>query len=278
MSSDLLLADSHFAFGENWTDFLKVVDEDRVSLAVEGMRRLFPDDELRGARLLDIGCGSGLSALAAAHLGVASITAVDIDRNSVSATSRLLGENLPKARWSADVVSVFDLPAGQFDVVHSWGVLHHTGDMWRAIRAASEQVKPRGLLALAIYRKTPLCGAWKVEKAIYSKAPRFIQAAMRALYLAGFTVVSLLRGKDPFKYRREYGSARGMSFMHDVHDWLGGYPYESAAPAEIRAFLADLGFELVRERLLPANARGVLGSGCDEYVFRRSCEGRTGVG
>lgn len=66
---DLTEADQHFAFGENWKSFTHIIDEGCIAEAENGMRRLFPNGELAGARFLDIGCGSGLSSLAAARLG-----------------------------------------------------------------------------------------------------------------------------------------------------------------------------------------------------------------
>ena len=60
---------------------------------------------------------------------------------------------------------------------------------------------------------------------------------------------------------------RGMDRVHDIHDWLGGYPYESASPEEIVAALP--GFVLERQLLIPGRRHGLLGSGCDEYVFYR---------
>jgi hypothetical protein len=60
---------------------------------------------------------------------------------------------------------------------------------------------------------------------------------------------------------------RGMDYERDVHDWLGGYPYESAAPEEIRAAGESQGFQLVREKTI--SKLGLLGTGNDEFVLRR---------
>lgn len=258
---DLTAAESHFAFGENWKSFVAVVDETRVAGAIDGVRKLFPDG-LAGAHVLDIGCGSGLSALAMLRLGAARVDCVDIDPNSVEATRTLLKD---APGWTARVESVFDLE-GQYDVVHSWGVLHHTGDMWRAIDRAASLVKPGGRLALALYGKTRFCGFWKAEKAFYAQAPRWVQATIAAPYTVLHALRGALAGRNPFTVHRAR-LRRGMSFRHDVHDWLGGHPYESATPEEVRAFLAARGF--TRTVCLAEPRVGVLGTGCDEYVFVR---------
>jgi len=269
--TNLLDAESHFAFGENWQSFARLLDDRRILEAENGMRRLFPEGELRGARFLDIGCGSGLSSLAAARLGAAEIEAIDIDANSVAATQQTLAKYAPSCPRRVGMRSVFDCErerGGRFDVVYSWGVLHHTGDMWRAIRIAATMVKPRGYLAIAIYRKTPLCGFWTQEKAFYTKAPKPAQAVIRGIYKSVLALREWRHGRTLSALIREYHSSRGMDWSHDVHDWLGGYPYESASAESIRSFLGGLGLDVIREFSEPPG-NGITGSGCDEFVALR---------
>jgi 2-polyprenyl-6-hydroxyphenyl methylase/3-demethylubiquinone-9 3-methyltransferase len=269
--TNLLEAETHFAFGENWQSFAKLLDDRRIIEAETGMRRLFPEGELRGAKFLDIGCGSGLSSLAAARLGAAEIEGVDIDANSVAATQETLARYAPSCRRHVSVRSVFDFerePGARFDVVYSWGVLHHTGDMWRAIRIAASLVKPGGHLAIAIYRKTPLCGFWTREKTFYSKAPGPVQAAIRAVYKSVLALREWRHGRKLSTLVQEYHSSRGMDWSHDVHDWLGGYPYESASAESIRSFLGGQGLDVIREFSEPPG-NGITGSGCDEFVAVR---------
>jgi 2-polyprenyl-6-hydroxyphenyl methylase/3-demethylubiquinone-9 3-methyltransferase len=272
-SPNELAVENHFEFGKNWQSFARLLDDRRIQEAVSGLERLFPDGELKDKHFLDIGSGSGLSTLAAARLGVAAIEAIDIDPNSVSTTRAVLEVHAGNCRWSAGTASVFDLdPAetGRYDVVHSWGVLHHTGDMWRAVRIAASLVKPGGLLAVALYRKTVSCPFWKAEKKFYAHAPRAVRAAIRTVYASGYFLDLLLRKRcTPWRHIREY-RRRGMDWWHDLHDWLGGYPYESAAPEEVRSFLRQLGFTMVREFVEPNGAWGLWGSGCDEFVARRT--------
>ncbi|WP_165830740.1 class I SAM-dependent methyltransferase [Phenylobacterium soli] len=263
-------AESHFAFGENWKSFLGTLDDERITQAEAGLRRLFPGGELKGKTFLDIGSGSGLSSLAALKLGVKSLVATDIDRHSVEATAGLLSRLAPGGPWAAEERSVFDLAPsdGRFDVVYSWGVLHHTGDMWRAVETAASMVKPGGLFAVALYRKTGMCGFWKIEKRFYSRAPRWAQTPIRWAYMSARFVTDFIRFKPIIRTIRNYRSQRGMSWSHDAHDWLGGYPYESAAPPVIRERISAMGFSLEREFLRPAGL-GLWGSGCDEFVFRK---------
>ena len=273
MSKGLTDLSQHFRFGENWQSFLSTVTEDVIAEAEAGLLRLFPDNVLQGARFLDIGCGSGLHLLSALRLGVSEARGVDLDPASVAATRTLLEERQPNAVCSAETRSVFDMTPdddGRWRVVYSWGVLHHSGDMWNAIARAAALSEMNGFFALALYRKSAFCGFWRAEKWLYSKSPDFVQSVIRAIYKTIYRAGLLATGRNPAVYERSYKSARGMDWHHDVHDWLGGYPYESAAPREITDFLGRRGFSLVRQFQRPAAISGLLGTHCDEYVFQRT--------
>ena len=268
--TDLTKREAHFEFGENWAEFAAKLTPSHVDNAVRSLARLLPDG-LAQASFLDIGCGSGLSAVAAARLGAARIEACDIDENSVRTTEQVLAKFAPAVQRRVRLASVFDLsPAvdGQFDVVHSWGVLHHTGAMDRAVKAAAALVRPGGLFVVALYNKTALCGAWTVEKRIYARSPRVLQKLAQVAFVAArLPVQAVMFRRSPFALIREYDANRGMNYWNDVHDWLGGYPYESATPAETDAMV---GPSFARERAFTTAGRlGVFGSGCNEFVFRR---------
>ena len=265
-SPDLIERGAHFDFGRNWAQYSELIDGDRLAAAIESVQRLVPD--VAGKTFLDIGSGSGLFSLAALHLGAARLHAVDIDEDSVATTQKVLGSLGDDSRWTAERRSVFDLSPddiGTFDVVYSWGVLHHTGAMWKAIDRASKMVAPGGTFAIALYEKTPLCGAWRVEKKAYMKARPGTQKFARGLYTLLYRFGRLASGRNPF-VRGVLN--RGMDLGHDLHDWLGGYPYESTDKAEVAEFLRARGFELVFEKPVKIHLGGVFGSGCSEYVYR----------
>ena len=268
--TDLTPRETHFEFGQNWADFSRKLTETHLAHAVASLHRLLPEG-LDGRSFLDIGCGSGLSSVAAARLGAARIEASDIDENSARTAEHVLARFAPDVPRRVRVASVFDLSPGSeglFDVVHSWGVLHHTGDMRRAVKVALSLVKPGGLFVVALYNKTTLCRAWTVEKRIYSRAPGLVQKLMQAGFVAlALPAKALMARRTPFAVIREYQSNRGMNYWNDVHDWLGGYPYESASPAEVDAMV---GPDFVRERAFLVSARlGLFGAGCNELVYRR---------
>jgi 2-polyprenyl-3-methyl-5-hydroxy-6-metoxy-1,4-benzoquinol methylase len=272
-SKDLKDLGSHFAFGDNWESYAKLINGPQIEEAEKGLLKLIPDG-IKGRSFLDIGCGSGLHSLAAARLGASRILATDIDPKSVATTRRLLSQHATEARWQAEQISVFDFnPSlhGRFDVAYAWGVLHHTGDMWGAIRAASGMVESGGLLVMSLYRTTRCDAFWKAEKRWYAKASPLSQRLARACYIAAYSAAHTLAGRGSFrKFLANYKSSRGMDFYHDVHDWLGGYPYETTLAPEVDGKLSSLGFRAERIFARPTMTLGVLGSGCDEYVYRGS--------
>jgi SAM-dependent methyltransferase len=258
-----------FEFGRNWQEYAELVDEDRIAEAKRRLAEMLRTDDLAGRSFLDVGCGSGLHSLAALRMGAGRVVAIDLDPRSVATTAAVLERFAPGHRATVKEMSAFDLealPFGRFDVVYSWGVLHHTGDMARAIKAAAGCTKPGGLFAVALYGKTRYCGMWKRIKRWYINASPDEQAWAERTYVRLFGAYLLLRGKCLGTHIRNYNRKRGMDFHHDVRDWIGGYPYESIAPDELAGLLAPLGFEIVWKNV--KRRSGLFGSGNDEFLLR----------
>src|SRR5262249_13153498 len=95
-------------------------------------------------------------------------------------------------------------------------------------------------------QRTMMCGLWRREKRWYSGASLEAQRRARAVYVALLRTAFFLTGRDFQSYVSNYHSVRGMDFMHDVHDWMGGYPYESILAPEVDALMQPLGFARIR--------------------------------
>ncbi len=254
-----------FAFGQNWAAFLSLMSPQRIDTSITALRTLLKVDTLAGKNFLDIGSGSGLSSLAAHRLG-ATVTSFDFDRDSVGCTTELRRRYAPEsANWTVQQGSVLDdsfmTGLGQFDVVYSWGVLHHTGQMWKAIEQAVGRVAPGGQLFIAIYNEEGgVSRFWRRVKQIYCS-----NALGRWLMMALFIPYFVLRHltKLVFAGRQTQSSrTRGMSVYYDWIDWLGGYPFEVAKVEDLFHFCCERGFTL--ENLTTTNRLG-----CNELVFRR---------
>lgn len=276
MADDLTKIETHFAFSKNWAEFSEKVSDAEIAEAERGLRRLIEEKEIADKSFLDIGCGSGLHALVALRLGVKRVVALDIDADSVATARAMLERHAyPKTagNWQVEEKSVFDLlpeKGGRFDVVYSWGVLHHTGNLFRALDSAAACVAQDGLFCFALYRRTWMDWLWRLEKRWYAKANPEAQARARRCYVA---LHRFLAGRNKHEhYVANYRGNRGMNYYHDVHDWMGGWPYETISPEEVERHMRTLGFESARKFIsggtLVRNI-GLLGSGCDEYVYRR---------
>ncbi|MCA9774175.1 MAG: class I SAM-dependent methyltransferase [Myxococcales bacterium] len=271
-----------FRFGRNWSQFLGRLNDARIAEAERSLREYLGVDDLEGRTFLDVGSGSGLFSLAARRLG-ARVRSFDFDPDSVACAGELRRRYFPDdPNWIVQEGSALDTrflkTLGRFDVVYSWGVLHHTGAMWDALANVAPLVDEGGMLFVAIYND---CGwtsrAWTAIKRLYNRTPpplRFLILVPSFIRFWGPKIAwDLLRGR-PFQSWRAYAERRGMSPWYDVVDWVGGYPYEVATPDEIVAFYHDRGFQL---RKL-ATRRG---HACNQFVFDLSHPGeraRLGVG
>ena len=210
-------------------------------------------DDLKGLSIIDIGCGSGLHSMAMFQSGAASIHGFDYDPNSVAATRMVQKIAGSPPNWTVQQGSVLDdafmasLP--QYDFVYSWGVLHHTGDVWKAIRLAADRVKPGGLFYIALYsadvQKDPTPAFWLDVKQKYVTSGWLKRRQMDWWYVWRF-----MMHKNParipvvLKQMRDYRKNRGMNMFTDIRDWLGGWPMEFVWDAEAIKFCEGRGFAL----------------------------------
>lgn len=262
MESDMVDERITFSFGKNWKNYLDTVTENEIDSARQDIARWLVDSYVTGKTVVDVGCGSGLHSLAFYRLGAESVRSFDFDPNSVGATKALWHRAGEPANWVVERGSILDgdyiQSLGRFDIVYSWGVLHHTGAMWEAVANAFSLIAPGGRLWISLYQKGPRYESDLALKQKYNRASKAGKRWMEYRRIGKIMRSKLLHFQNPFAWNTK--GKRGMNRYHDIIDWLGGLPYETATEDEVVKFARKHNFIL--ERIKVSTERG-----CSVYIF-----------
>lgn len=259
-----------FSFGKNWEQFIQQhFSEERIDIAGKHLLNFLGVSDLKGRTFTDVGCGSGIHSLAAFRAGAERILSFDLDPHSVSTTLKMREWAGNPQHWTVQHGSALDkdmlarLPKA--DIVYSWGVLHHTGKMWEAVENVASLIAPGGVYYLALYNTHSMSNYWLKKKIKYNAASALGKRFMEASMVTVTSAYALLRFRNPFKEMLTYKKRRGMSYMTDIRDWLGGYPYEHASQGETVRFAVN------RLKLQVVNMESGQGaSAITEYLLKKT--------
>lgn len=133
----------------------------------------------RKLRILDAGCGTGESTSYLVHLNPdAEIVGIDLSNEALKVAQERLQRALPDQTHRAQYIhkSIFDVAElqGQFDLINCVGVIHHTPDPLRALRALASKLAPGGIMHIFVYAKN---GRWEIS--LMQEALRLLQHGQR---------------------------------------------------------------------------------------------------
>jgi ubiquinone/menaquinone biosynthesis C-methylase UbiE len=112
-------------------------------------------DHWAGKKVLEIGCGAGSDLLRFAQ-GGAIVTGVDLSPRSAMLTKqRLLLYNCTGSILNADAENL-PFKDNTYDLVYSWGVLHHTPDTEKAMGEIRRVLSPGGHICIMLYHRHSL--------------------------------------------------------------------------------------------------------------------------
>jgi 2-polyprenyl-3-methyl-5-hydroxy-6-metoxy-1,4-benzoquinol methylase len=259
-----VMSGTRFEFGKNWKDFLNTVSETEIQKAAADIKRWLQTESLKGKRIIDIGSGSGIHSYVFYLMNAEELISFDYDTDSVEATKKIWQNAGSPDNWKITQGSILDTEfansLGKFDIIYSWGVLHHTGNMWKAIENASSLLNANGIFWISIYQKGPAYPRHLKLKLKYNASSPAGKKIMIYSSVCKIMIKRVLSGKNPFKWNQK--TDRGMNVYHDLIDWLGGLPYEVADKNEIEKFCNERNLKLEKAEI-------VTEGGCSNYLFRR---------
>ena len=137
------------SFGFEWTVYSAVRDERDQEYALEGG---VTPDYFKNKLVLDAGCGYGRHVKVVHDFGA---EVVGIDLSVAVLNARRITKDLPRVHIVQADLFAPPFKKEAFDLVYSWGVLHHTPDPRRAFEGLVDFVRPEGDISAKIYRKRP---------------------------------------------------------------------------------------------------------------------------
>lgn len=112
-------------------------------------------NQWRNKKVLEIGCGIGIDTAEFARVG-AEISAIDISSHSIELARKRLDFYSLLADINIGDAEHLDFSENYFDFVYSWGVLHHTPDIKKAVSEVFRVLKPGGEFCAMLYHKKSL--------------------------------------------------------------------------------------------------------------------------
>lgn len=191
----------------------------------------FSCDWFAGKKILDAGCGSGRFSQAMLSLG-ATVTSIDQSTNAIERTKRRCEPYADRSRiLRHDLLTPFALEE-TFDLVWSFGVLHHTGNTYKALTYIAEKVVKGGYLFLMLYGEPPITIDGDHGSFDYYR-----------------TIEEIRRKTCLMSYEERYEYLKKVFPEEELHGWFDAISpqiNDTYALYEIKTWLHKLGFTDIR--------------------------------
>lgn len=136
-------------------EYFDAIETNRYEIESPWMKRLIGFDRYEGKRLLEVGFGTGTDLLQFAR-GGAQVTGIDLTPRSIEIASRRFEVYGLTGEFAIGDGENLSFPDSSFDVIYSFGVLHHTPDTSRAIHEIHRVLKPGGKAIVMLYHRASL--------------------------------------------------------------------------------------------------------------------------
>ncbi len=135
-------------------DYFREIEERRY-LTHYHLRELFASLDGGNRQLLEVGCGIGIDSIQLAKRGF-RVTAVDLTENAIEIARQFAAARDVDVDFRVGNAEVLDFPDASFDVVYSFGVLHHTPDIRRSVSEVRRVLRSGGTAYVMLYARFSL--------------------------------------------------------------------------------------------------------------------------
>jgi len=136
-------------------EYFDAIEDYRYNSYAPWMKQLIGFDRYKGKRLLEVGCGTGTDSLQFARGGVV-FTAVDLTPRSIEIARKRFEVYNQQGKFILSDAENLNFPDESFDVVYSFGVIHHTPNTERAATEIHRVLKRGGKAIVMVYHRSSL--------------------------------------------------------------------------------------------------------------------------
>lgn len=193
------------------------------------------------------GCGTGweLHQVVATNPGLSKIVGFDISHKSIEiARDRIRQQALAYASVQVgDLMDPDSIPAGSFDLISAYGVLHHTADPVQALKNLATRLAPDGILGIMVYNRAGRMIVYRIRKALEMLGIQALDQDQQIEFIKTFLASALPEAA------MLHGHAKGnRSYYEQVENIVDNFLHQQDLPfdiAQMPDYLAQAGLKFL---------------------------------